>query len=72
MHPNPRWFSPPDYGMPNFKDLFSPRQLVALTTLSDLVMKARDKALVDAKKHWSDASTSDTRGLANCNGVGLS
>ena len=50
---NPRWFSPPDYGMPNYKDLFTPRQLVALTTFSDLVMAARDKVLADAKAHWS-------------------
>ena len=31
-----RWFSPPLYGLPNFADLFTPRQLVALTTFSDL------------------------------------
>lgn len=34
---NPRWFSPPLYGMKTFGDLFTDRQLVALTTLSDLV-----------------------------------
>ena len=45
---NPRWFSPPAYGMENFSDLFTNRQLVALTTLSDLVAEARDKALNDA------------------------
>ena len=27
---NPRWFSPPDYGMPTYGDLFTDRQLVAL------------------------------------------
>ena len=32
-----RWFSPPLYGMPNFRDLFTPRQLTAMVTLSDLV-----------------------------------
>lgn len=32
-----RWFSPPLYGMPNFKDLYTPRQLTAMVTLSDLV-----------------------------------
>jgi putative DNA methylase len=46
---NPRWFSPPDYGMPEYKDLFTPRQLVALTTFSDLVAEAREKALADAR-----------------------
>ena len=32
-----RWFSPPLYGMPNFRDLFTPRQLTAMATFSDLV-----------------------------------
>ena len=45
---NPRWFSPPDYGMPLFSDLFTPRQLVALTTFSDLVAEARDQVKADA------------------------
>ena len=45
---NPRWFSPPDYGMPTYADLFTDRQLVALTTFSDLVSEAREKVLADA------------------------
>ena len=45
---NPRWFSPPAYGMREFSDLFTNRQLVALTTLSDLVVEARSKVLEDA------------------------
>ena len=45
---NPRWFSPPDYGMPTYGDLFTDRQLVALTTFSDLVEEARKKVLADA------------------------
>jgi putative DNA methylase len=32
-----RWFSPPLYGMPGFKDLFTPRQLTSMVTFSDLV-----------------------------------
>ena len=36
------------YGMTSFSDLFTPRQLVALTTLSDLVSEAREKVLEDA------------------------
>ena len=35
-----RWFSPPIYGFPTYGDLFTPRQLVALTTFSDLVKEA--------------------------------
>ena len=49
MPENPRWFSPPMYGMKSYGDLFTHRQLVALTTFSDLVQEAREKAIVDAK-----------------------
>src|SRR6266571_6997294 len=35
------------YGMIKHRDLFTPRQLVALTTFSDLVQEARDKVLSD-------------------------
>ena len=45
---NPRDFKTPNYGMTNFADLFSDRQLVALTTFSDLVSEARETVLKDA------------------------
>ncbi|WP_028734361.1 DUF1156 domain-containing protein [Rhizobium leguminosarum] len=45
---NPRWFSPPAYGMETFGDLFTDRQLVALNTFSDLVHEARDQVAKDA------------------------
>ena len=45
---NPRWFSPPAYGLPTFGDLFTPRQLVALTTFSDLVGEAKERIRRDA------------------------
>jgi len=48
MPDNPRWFSPPLYGLKTFGDLFTPRQLVALTTFSDLVQEARAKVKQDA------------------------
>lgn len=38
-----------NYGMTKHADLFTPRQLVALTTFSDLVAEAREKAIADAK-----------------------
>ena len=44
-----RNFQTPAYGMPNVGDLFTPRQLVALTTFSDLVLESRAKAIADAK-----------------------
>ncbi len=45
---NPRDFKTPNYGMKTYGDLFTPRQLVALTTFSDLVAEARERALADA------------------------
>ncbi len=44
-----RNFQTPAYGMPNIGDLFTPRQLTALTTFSDLVKEAREKVLADAR-----------------------
>ena len=43
-----RWFSPPIYGFLTYGDLFTPRQLVALTTFSDLVQQARERVQRDA------------------------
>jgi putative DNA methylase len=48
MPENPRWFSPPLYGLKTYADLFTSRQLVALTTFSDLVQEARERAERDA------------------------
>ena len=61
MPDNPRWFSPPDYGMPGYKDLFTRRQLVALTTFADLVGEARERVLEDARA----AELSHGRALAD-------
>ncbi len=47
MPNNPRWFSPPAYGMKTYGELFTKRQLVALTTFSDLVQEAIEKARTD-------------------------
>lgn len=38
----------PNYGLKNFADLFTNRQLTALTTFSNLVAKAQQKAMYDA------------------------
>lgn len=45
---NPRWFSPPAFGMDCYEELFTPRQLTALTTFSALVSEAQAKAEADA------------------------
>jgi len=45
---NPRDFKTPNYGLTSFADLFTPRQLVALTTFSDLVSEAMERVKRDA------------------------
>lgn len=45
---NPRDFKTPNYGMTKWADLFTNRQLTALTTFSDLVTEARTQILTDA------------------------
>jgi len=45
---NPRDFKTPNYGLTTYGDLFTPRQLVALTTFSDLVGEAMAQARRDA------------------------
>jgi putative DNA methylase len=47
---NPRDFKTPNYGLTTFGDLFTPRQLVALTTLCDLISEVRNKILLDTKQ----------------------
>jgi putative DNA methylase len=44
---NPRDFKTPNYGMTSFGHLFTERQLITLTTLSDLVAEARKKIAED-------------------------
>lgn len=50
------------YGLTSWGDLFTPRQLVALTTFSDLVQEAREKAIADAK---AAGLSDDGKGLAD-------
>jgi len=64
-----RWFSPPLYGLPKFSDLFTSRQLVALTTLSDLVGESRNHVLEAARLAVSSVPNTtrsfDPEGYAN-------
>ena len=39
---NAHWFSPPSYGITEYADLFTPRQMRMLSTFSDLVREAQD------------------------------
>ncbi len=53
---NPRWFSPPAYGLERFADLFTNRQLVTLSLLGDLVTEARERLVTDgATGEYADA-----------------
>lgn len=61
LSPNPRDVWCRNFGLNTPADLFTPRQLVALTTFSDLVQEAREKAIADAKVA---GLTDDGRGLA--------
>ena len=45
---DPRNLWTPQYGLTKFRDLFTNRQLVALTTFSDLVAEARERVVKDA------------------------
>jgi putative DNA methylase len=60
-----RNFQPPVYGMSNLGDIFTPRQLVALTTYSDLVQQARERVKNDALSICAadDGNTIDVEGI---------
>ncbi len=45
---DPRAITAPNYGLKRWADLFTNRQLVAMTTLSDLVVEVREQVVVDA------------------------
>ncbi len=49
LAPDLRALWTPPYGLTTFGDLFTPRQLVALNTFSDLVLEAREKVKADAE-----------------------
>ena len=55
MPENPRWFSPPLYGLKTYGDLFTPRQLVALMTFSGLV----DEAMLQVRRGALAAGLAD-------------
>ncbi len=56
---NPRYMSPPLYGMTTFGDLFTERQLLAMTTLSDLIREVRPRIEADAKAAGFNDADSD-------------
>ena len=48
MPDNARWFSPPAFGMTAYSDIFTNRQLLAMTTFSGLVQEAGAQVVRDA------------------------
>ena len=64
---NPRDFKTPNYGLPTYADLFTPRQLVALTTFSDLVAEAMERVKRDA----TNAGLPDDKQPLRDGGVGV-
>jgi len=46
---HPQYMGAPRYGLSSFADLFTNRQLLALTTLSDLVSEVRERVYADAR-----------------------
>lgn len=65
MPDNPRWFSPPAYGMPRYSDLFTRRQLTALTTFSDLLTEIHDRVQRDGGTASRDAPSRDPKSYAD-------
>lgn len=51
---NTRWFSTPAFGMLEYKDLYTSRQLKMLCELSNLIQKYRDVVVSDARKAGMD------------------
>ncbi|MCL2489471.1 MAG: DUF1156 domain-containing protein [Propionibacteriaceae bacterium] len=49
---DPRAITTPNYGLTRFVDLFTNRQLVAMTTFSDLVAEAHKRVFADAVEAW--------------------
>ena len=43
-----RWFSPPLYGMPKWRDIFTPRQLISLSTIRNVTQLVREYIRADA------------------------
>lgn len=68
MPENPRWFSPPLYGLKTYGDLFTSRQLVALTTFCDLVQEAVLRCERDAVA----AGMADDGSSLDAGGIGAS
>ena len=57
-------FRVPEYGLKTWGSLFTERQLIALTTFSDLIPQVRARVLADAAASWTTLSNTDVRRLS--------
>src|SRR6266536_3122180 len=64
MPDNPRWFSPPLYGIKTYSELFTNRQLKAIATFSDLVQEVRRLAANDAAQARLSSADARAYGIA--------
>ncbi|MEQ8354150.1 MAG: DUF1156 domain-containing protein [Kiloniellaceae bacterium] len=64
---NPRDFKTPNYGLSKWSDLFTRRQLTALSTFSGLIREVRERVIADGR---SSSLPADDRSLAD-GGAGL-
>ncbi|HVU48722.1 MAG TPA: hypothetical protein VHD85_21525 [Terracidiphilus sp.] len=65
-----RNFQPPVYGMNEYGDIFTPRQLVALTTFCELINDVRTSVLQDAITKSTGSNDNDSQTLADRGGRG--
>ena len=59
-----RAFTPYLYGLTTFKSLYTPRQLIALSTFAELATEARELVLSRAQQNWFGAGARDDRALS--------
>lgn len=54
MPNNPRWFSPPGFGIRKYSELYTPRQLLLMNTLCELIPTIIETAISDAVQKGMD------------------
>lgn len=73
---NAHWFSPPGFGLTEYADLFTARQMTMLLCFSDLLREVQDKAASDAfaaglSPHGGHISKGGTGALAYGQAIGI-